>query len=227
MKKTKMENKIYRSLGLILRNEDENSRVISGRAIVFDSFSKDLGGFIERIEPGAISEELLLNSDVIMNVNHDNDRMLARYTKGEGTLSLELREDGLYFEFEAPDTQLGNDVLFHVRAGNYTECSFACLISKDHVRRYKEDGQYVQVIEGIDALLDTSIVTRGAYGDTNVAARSEEELKKEFEEIKEEVDKAEAEVEEAKRAAEEQEHKDMIIKQLDNKLEEFYKNIQI
>ena len=188
-----MSNKIYRSIGLISRNIDESSRRIEGRAIVFDSFSKNLGGFIERIDRGAITQELLLSSDVVMNVDHNNERMLARYTKGQGTLSLELREDGLYFSFDAPDTQLGDEILYHVRQGNYTECSFACLISKDNIKRYKEGGEYVQVINKIDVLLDTSIVVRGAYGETNVFARSEEEAKKEFEEIKKEVDEKEKE----------------------------------
>ena len=190
-----MSNKIYRSIGLISRNIDESSRRIEGRAIVFDSFSKNLGGFIERIDRGAITQELLLSSDVVMNVDHNNERMLARYTKGQGTLSLELREDGLYFSFDAPDTQLGDEILYHVRQGNYTECSFACLISKDNIKRYKEGGEYVQVINKIDVLLDTSIVVRGAYGETNVFARSEDEAKQEFEEIKKEVDEEENEKE--------------------------------
>jgi len=248
MKIQKMSNKIYRSIGLISRNEDESSRRIEGRAIVFDSFSKNLGGFIERIDPGAITQELLLNSDVIMNVDHNNERMLARYTKGQGTLSLELREDGLYFSFDAPDTQLGDEILYHVRQRNYTECSFACLISKDNIKRYKEDGEYVQVINKIDVLLDTSIVVRGAYGETNVFARSEDEAKEEFEEIKKEVDEEEKEKEkeevreqdpEEEKEKEKEEEKDpeenkeddeeakreLIINKLDEKLKEFYKNI--
>ena len=188
-----MSNKIYRSIGLISRNIDESSRRIEGRAIVFDSFSKNLRGFIEKIDRGAITQELLLSSDVVMNVDHKDERMLARYTKGQGTLSLELREDGLYFSFDAPDTQLGDEIFYHVRQGNYTECSFACLVSKDNIKRYKEGGEYVQVINKIDVLLDISIVVRGAYEETNVFARSEDEAKKEFEEIKKEVDEKEKE----------------------------------
>lgn len=199
-----MSNTIqFRSLGRIERAEGDESRRISGQAIVFDSWSRDLGGFIERILPGAVTEDLLLNSDVVMNVNHDNDQMLARSVNGEGTLSLELREDGVWFSFDAPETERGNELLYNVRVGNLYECSFACTILKDDIKRYREGDVYVQEITRINSLHDVSIVTHAAYAATSVFARSEEEAKAEFEEIKSEVDIAEAAARAAAIAAEE------------------------
>ena len=186
------ENNMRINRSFNIRSIDNESRTIEGQSIVYDSWSRDLGGFIERIEPGAVTEELLLNSDIIMNYNHDDNQMLARYTKGEGTLRLELREDGLYFSFDAPETALGDEILYHIRNGNLTECSFACTISRDNIRRFKdEEGRYVQVIEKIDGLYDCSVVSRAAYGSTSVAARDGEPDDKEFEEIKQEVDEKE------------------------------------
>lgn len=184
---------IIRSLGTLKRDIEEGSRRIEGQAVVFESWSRNLGGFVEKINRDAINEELILNSDVICNVNHDNDQMLARYVNGEGTLSLELREDGLWFSFDAPETERGNEILWNVRNGNYFECSFACTVLKSDIKRYKEGDSYYQEITRINSLHDVSIVTHAAYGTTSVIARSEEEAEKEFEEIKNEIDAEEQE----------------------------------
>ena len=215
--------KINRSFEI--RAISDDSRTIEGQAIVFNSYSRDLGGFVERIEPTAITEDELASYDIIANYNHDNNQMLARYNKGEGTLELELREDGLYFRFECPTTAFGDEILYHVRHKDIYECSFAAIISKDHIKRYKEGDTYIQVINKIDNILDVSLVNRAAYPDTSVSARSEEEAKNEFEDIKNEVEQAEIERKAAEEA--ENERKQEILNSLDNKLSEFYKNISI
>lgn len=155
-------------------SNDSESRLITGCAVVFDSWSVDLGGFNEIIHRGAITQELIDNSDIIMNINHDDDKMVARYCKGNGTLSLELREDGLYFSFEAPTTSLGDELLYNVRNGNLFECSFAFTIPEvDGAERwYKaEDGSIKREINLIDGLYDCSIVTHAAYSATSCNAR--------------------------------------------------------
>lgn len=204
-------NKIYRNAQRI--DSQQDGRTISGYAVVFDSWSRDLGGFEEIIHRGAITEELLANSDVIMNVNHDDNQMLARWRNGEGTLRLELREDGLFFEFEAPDTTLGNDILYHVRNGNYYECSFCfALPENDTCQRWYLEGENLKrEINEIEWLHDCSIVTTAAYPATSVSARSaeaEEALNK----IKEE---------------QENQRKADTIAALDAKRNEFFKNITL
>lgn len=216
--------KITRSFEI--RSIDENSRTIEGCAIVFDSYSRNLGGFIEKISRDAISEDMLAQQDIIFNVNHNNDRMLARYNKGEGTLSVELREDGVYFRFEAPETALGDEILYHVRNRNFTECSFRFNVLRQNLKRFQEGEQYVQVINKIENILDLSIVSRGAYEDTSVFSRDEEEAKKEFEEIKAEVDKENEEKRlEEERIAEENRQQE-ILDNLDSLRENFLKEIE-
>ena len=212
-----MENLIYRSVGTFDHVEDESSRVISGVAIVFDSLSREMYDekgrpFVERVSRDAISEDFLTSQDVILNIDHDNSRMLARYNKGEGTLRLFLQEDGVHFEFEAPQTALGDEVLYNVRHGNLFECSFACYINRNDISRHTEGTQTVHVIERIATLLDVSIVLRAAYPATEVTARSLA-----FEEKEEEVRKEEERLEEERKAS--------ILAELDTKLDEFYKNI--
>ena len=52
-----------------LRKNDE-SRTVEGYAIVFNSESKDLGGFTEIIEPAAI-DGILEKSDILCLLNHN------------------------------------------------------------------------------------------------------------------------------------------------------------
>ena len=105
-----MSKVLYRAISELRSNTE--SRTITGYAIVFESWSRDLGGFYEIIRKGAITQELINRSDVIMNVNHDNDKMVARSVNGEGTLKLTLDDIGLRFEFDAPPTSLGEELLF-------------------------------------------------------------------------------------------------------------------
>lgn len=180
MKEIRMSN-------LEIRANDENSRIIEGYAVRFNEWSRDLGGFTEIIRSGAITNELLQNSDVVMCVNHDQDKMVARSRNGEGTLQLDLREDGLYFMFDAPNTALGDELLFNVRSGNLFECSFAFSIDSKNAnceRWYNENGNLKREIFEISGLYDCSIVTHAAYPTTSVSSRFEE-----VKHTKEEVDK--------------------------------------
>lgn len=210
----KMNNIVYRSIGNFETTTDESSRTIKGVAIVFDSYSRDLGGFIEKIDRGALTDDLLAQSDVIMNIDHDNSRMLARYTHGEGTLRLSLEDDGLHFEFEAPQTALGDEVLYNVRNGNLFECSFACYLNRNDIEVTRENDQTVHIIKNIRALLDCSIVVHAAYPETDVNVRSLELQEK-------------ANEEELKLKDEEEQRKSLIINSLDEKLRNFYNSINI
>ncbi|MBP5784545.1 MAG: HK97 family phage prohead protease [Methanobrevibacter sp.] len=164
-------NKLY-TRAIIDQNENDESRTITGKAISFDTPSQYIG-YIEYINRDAITQELIDTSDIIMNYQHDDTRMLARWTKGKGTLNVELREDGVYFSFECPDTTLGNDILWHIRHGNLQKCSFAFTLPDDQAIRWfrNDDNELCGEIMRIDGLYDLSIVTTPAYEDTYVDAR--------------------------------------------------------
>ena len=172
-----MEKKEIRVNAQLRASENIDDRMIEGYAIRFNEWSVDLGGFYEIIRPSAISQETLNRADIIMNVNHDNEKMLARWKEGKGTLQLELREDGLYFMFQCPTTALGDEVLYNIRHENLTECSF-CFVVGDRMEDenwYRDDdGILRREILYIKDLYDTSIVTKAAYPTTSVSARSEE-----------------------------------------------------
>ena len=211
-----MSKILYRAISEVRSNTE--SRTITGYAIVFESWSRDLGGFYEIIHKGAITQELINRSDVIMNVNHDNDKMVARSVNGEGTLKLTLDDIGLRFEFDAPPTSLGEELLFNIRSGNLFECSFAFSLSgSETCERWTKDGNMLrrEILE-IDGIYDCSIVTVAAYGATSCHARGLEteiintqdilrnmDNKEKLNQLEEEIKKLKAEMEAEEKPAEE------------------------
>lgn len=189
-----MDNIEYRNFNLELRGEDE-SRHIEGYGSVFNSRSLDLGGFQEIIAPGAF-DGVIERSDVKALLDHNAERgILARSRNGKGSLSLELDERGLKYSFDAPHTNLGDEVVEGLKRGDYSQSSFAFTVESESWTK-EEDGSYLRTINKIGNLYDVSIVANPAYTDTSVALRSLDAFKAQEEtQIPEEV-KEEPKVEE-------------------------------
>ena len=149
-------------------NTSSDSRKVSGYAVVFNSKSDWLGNFYEVILPTAITEETIKKSDIIFLLDHKLDRgLLARSKYGEGSLKLSVDEHGLYFEFEAPHTALGEELLEGLRRGDYSKCSFAFTVGEDSF--YKdENGKVLRTIKSIKELFDCSVVVNPAYSETSI-----------------------------------------------------------
>ena len=156
------------------------SRHIEGYAIVFNSLSNDLGGFREIIERGAITDELIKNSDIVCLMNHDIKKgLLARSYHGRGSLKLDIDEHGLHYSFEAPKTALGDEVLEGIRRGDISKCSFAFVCGEDVWDKDEKTGEYIRHVKKIKNLYDVSLVYHPAYDETEVKAdtRGLDELK--------------------------------------------------
>lgn len=166
-----MENKQYRSFnGTITGNSD--SRTVEGYAVRFNEPSQNMG-FFETISPDAITEDTIKKSDIYARLNHREDTVLARSRYGEGTLHLELRDDGLFYSFEAPHTQAGDELLEHIKRGEICTSSFAFTIADGKSERwYKEDGVMKRTVYKIDKLFDVSPTFEGAYLTTSCYSRS-------------------------------------------------------
>lgn len=161
------------------RNTSSEDRVISGMAIVFNQISNELWdaqkkrSFREVILPTAVTQEVLDNSDIIFNVNHKRDNMVARRYHGKGSLQVELRDDGVAFSFKVPNTQLGNDLLEMIERGEVFDCSFAFI---DSGATWDFSGDIpLRTVTNITQLFDFSAVWNGAYSQTEISARSIEE----------------------------------------------------
>jgi HK97 family phage prohead protease len=150
-----------------------------GYAAVFDSDSEDLGGFIERIAPGAFTDVLADGPDCCCLFNHDASALLGRTTSG--TLTLEQDSKGLRYLCDVADTQTGRDVLTLAARGDLNKSSFAFRVSSEpgSEKWYDAAGHETspwcgvrRIIYRIGELADCSPVTRPAYPDSSVQARS-------------------------------------------------------
>lgn len=160
----------------IQSNFNIESRTVEGYATVFESESENLG-FIEVIHRGAITEETIKNSDVFAKFNHDSNKILARSKNGNGSLLLEVDDNGLRYMFEAPNTALGDELLEYIKRGDLSQSSFAFTIDKNDSsaeRWYKKNGVIYRDIYKIDKLYDVSPVFTPAYSETSCSARFKE-----------------------------------------------------
>lgn len=165
-----MENLEYRNFNLELRGEEE-SRHVEGYGSVFNERSVDLGGFVEIIAPGAF-DGVIERSDVKALLDHNPKRgILARSRNGQGSLKLEVDERGLKYSFDAPHTDLGDEVVEGLRRGDYSQSSFAFTVADEQWTK-ESDGTYLRTINKIGGLYDVSIVANPAYEATSVALRS-------------------------------------------------------
>lgn len=171
-------DKEIRNISNYIKRSDDNSRLVEGTAIVFNSNSEDMG-FIERISPNAIDEDTIKRSDVFAYLNHDPNRgVLARSRYGKGSLQLDLQEDGLHYRFEAPQTPLGDELLSYLQRGEITTSSFAFTLPREGGDRWyrSEDGTLHRDIMKIERLYDVSPVFEPAYEATSVMKRKLDEI---------------------------------------------------
>lgn len=152
-----------------LRQQEGEKTRISGYGAIFDGFSEDLGGFIERIDSTAF--EGRLDDDVRALFNHDESYVLGR-TKS-GTLSLSVDEKGLFYDVLPPDSQTIRDLVLEPMArGDINQSSFGFTVADDDWS-IAED-QVVRTITKFKRLYDVSPVTFPAYpgASSNVSQRT-------------------------------------------------------
>ncbi len=153
-----------------------DSRRVEGVAAVFGQWSEDLGGFREKIDPAAL-DGVIERSDIFALLDHRRDRgILGRCKRGDQvSLQLEVREDGLHYAFEAPDTALGDELLSCLERGEIDGSSFSFTVLEDQWERVGDE--YQRTITKIDELYDVSPVYSPAYSQTTCDLRGLDALK--------------------------------------------------
>src|SRR3954451_22690798 len=140
-------------------------RRLEGYAAVFNVPAKIGGRFREIVLPGAFTRSLARGSDVLALVDHDPTRLLGRTSSG----TLRLAEDtrGLHFEIDAPDTQLGRDIITLAERRDLGGMSFGFIVKEDHWP--SRDHREVRTVD----LVEISVVQAfPAYQETSIAARA-------------------------------------------------------
>jgi hypothetical protein len=164
--------------GVEVREKENGKTVIRGTAALYNSESRDLGGFVEVIEPGAFRRAMNdPKLDVFAKLDHD--RVLAR--SKSGTLELNLTERGL--EYVIHPKRADADVVEALERGDITGSSFAFRIAPggDSWERRSADGVMIRTITDIEYLGDVSVVHTPAYpeADSFLSARCLEKAKEE------------------------------------------------
>ncbi len=139
---------------------------LAGVAAVFGTATR-IGDFNETILPGAFRDSLASGRDVLLLVDHDPSRVLARTANG----SLILREtaEGLTFEATLPDTTLARDIRALAEAGTLGGMSFGFNVGRGGDSWPSRDRRELRAVD----LLEISIVQAfSAYPSTSVAVRS-------------------------------------------------------
>jgi uncharacterized protein len=166
--------------------EDEEAKKVFGYAAKFNTRSENLGNedrpLYETIAPGAFDEALL--DDVRALFNHDPNAILARSKGGSGSLRLGVDEVGLWYEFDAPDTQAGRDLMTSLQRGDIDQSSFSFTVGREGQEweeARSDDGKVIvsRTIKKVSRLYDVSPVTYPAYPDASVALRSFESFHQE------------------------------------------------
>lgn len=137
-------------------------RYLVGHAAVFHSLSEDMGGWRERIRPGAFARAIRERQDVRALVNHDPNMVIGRTRSG--TLGLVEDDVGLRVRVKLPATTYADDLREVMRRGDVSQMSFGFVVRLDHW--LKENGQQVRELVNLD-LLDVSVVAMPAYTGTD------------------------------------------------------------
>lgn len=148
------------------KQQDKQPKEITGYALLFNSPSKDLGGFVEVIDPKALDGVDL--SNVIMLDQHDFSKPLASVKAG--TLELTPDEKGLHFTATLDDSvSYANDAYQNVKSGNVDSMSFRFDVD-DGGDEFTQDenGKITRTIKQVKDLFEVSTVTIPAYDDSNV-----------------------------------------------------------
>lgn len=141
-------------------------RQITGHAAVFNQLSEDLGGFREKIAPGAFSKSI--GGDVRALWNHNSDLVIGRSVSK--TLTLRETPAGLETVITPPDTETARHWLALIERGDVSQMSFGFRTVADKWERDRENNVTRTLIEV--ELFDVSPVTFPAYPQTDVATRA-------------------------------------------------------
>jgi uncharacterized protein len=155
---------------LEIRKNAAGQRTVSGYFATFNTLSSDLGGFVERISPGAYTQSLRDNPEVLCLYNHNTDLILGRVSSG--TLSVSEDSIGLRFKVTLPDTSYANDLVNLMERGDVAACSFAFSINGDNGDTWEMIGdKLVRTLVSVN-LYEGSIVGNPAYPNTVADLRS-------------------------------------------------------
>lgn len=141
--------------------------IVAGNPIVFNQptvlFSYDGVDYKEVIDAQALNNSDI--SECFMKFNHSDWMVVARVKNG--SLKLDIRADGVYFEAEIANTQTGRDLYELVRTKIIDKMSFAFTIDEEEY----DELTHTWKVRKIGKLYDVAAVAHPAYEQTDIYAR--------------------------------------------------------
>lgn len=140
-----------------------------GYAAVFNEWSRNLGGFVERVLPGFFAD--VLDRDIRALWQHKPEYVLGRTVNG--TMKLWEDDIGLAYRIIPPDTQWARDVVVTIKRGDVNQTSFGFAVQQQVLEPPQKDGLARRTLVKAKDLYDVSPVTFAAYPQTSAQVRSE------------------------------------------------------
>ena len=161
--------------GTLAVREGEDKEIIEGVAIVTEKETVLWEGSdyreIEIISQSCINREFIAQQDMTLNLLHNRDESFARTPN---SMRVEPREDGLHFEADIPDCDLGKRARALTENGTYQGCSFE-FYPKDYQvsERQAADGKTEYVIRhtAFERITALTLAMNPAYPTTSVGVR--------------------------------------------------------
>lgn len=144
-----------------VRQDAEGNSTIEGYALKFNVLSQNLGGFRERVAPGATTKTVQ-EADIRALFNHDPNMVLGRNVAG--TMDVSVDGTGTYYRIKTPDTSYARDLMVSMERGDVTQSSFSFRTISDDWSIDESDFPLRTLTE--IQLRDVSPVTYPAYLDS-------------------------------------------------------------
>jgi hypothetical protein len=152
-----------------IRSAQDGHR-IGGYGAVFGVLSRNLGGFVERVDPDAFNEARMTNwPNVVCRYNHDPSMILGTTTGN----TLSLRTDRIGLEYEVLPPQARADILELVQRGDIQHSSFAFRVPDggDSWSTTRDTSYPMRTLHSVQ-LVDVAPVLDPAYPDATAGLRS-------------------------------------------------------
>jgi HK97 family phage prohead protease len=169
--------------GKVELRDGPNGPMFVGYAFRYGVISENLGGFHERVRPGAATKTVQ-EQDLRALFNHEPNNLLGRM--GAHTLRVGDDGSGLGYQIDQPNTSLGRDLAVLIARGDVYGSSFTFIPvggARGQVWTKTETGRPLRELREIK-MRDVGPVTFPAYPLNDVALRSFAEMRSlPFEEV--------------------------------------------
>jgi HK97 family phage major capsid protein/HK97 family phage prohead protease len=151
------------------------SYAIKGLASVYNKWSLNLGGFRERVRPGAFTRVLGEDPHVLHTWDHDTSKSLSSTRSKQFPLELKsVDKKGLGFYSRVAPTTYAQDLRLLMEGDVINQSSFAFTVREAEWRFLEEEDMLERDIVEVDDLFDVTTCAMGAYPQTEseIAVRS-------------------------------------------------------